>query len=275
MLIHTNDQLKKFYLKSQKDKIVGIDTEFYRVDTYFPILCLVQLSNINNTILIDPLKTKIDLDLIKKIILSSEIKKIFHAAHQDIEIFFNLFNCLPKKIIDIQICMNLIGYSESAGYALAVKDFLNIEIDKTHQFVDWRTRPLSKKKILYASNDVKHLIPLYKKVSKELYKFKILNIEKYHKKILDVKRYLREPKDAWQKLRIKRNSNLKIQIIKEICEKREIIAKNENIPVRRLLQDSDIKKIARKKLTLIEAQKIINSIKNKKLQFQVKKILEL
>ena len=58
--------------------------------------------------------------------------------------------------------MNLIGYSESAGYALAVKDFLNIEIDKTHQFVDWRTRPLSKK-ILYASNDVKHLIPLYKK----------------------------------------------------------------------------------------------------------------
>ena len=42
--------------------------------------------------------------------------------------------------------MNLIGYSESAGYALAVKDFLNIEIDKTHQFVDWRTRPLSKKK---------------------------------------------------------------------------------------------------------------------------------
>ena len=122
---------------------------------------------------------------------------------------------------------------------------------------------------------MKHLIPLYKKVSKELYKFKILNIEKYHKKILDVKRYLREPKDAWQKLRIKRNSNLKIQIIKEICEKREIIAKNENIPVRRLLQDSDIKKIARKKLTLIEAQKIINSIKNKKLQFQVKKILEI
>ena len=72
MLIHTNDQLKKFYLKSQKDKIVGIDTEFYRVDTYFPILCLVQLSNINNTILIDPLKTKIDLDLKNYLIIRNK-----------------------------------------------------------------------------------------------------------------------------------------------------------------------------------------------------------
>ncbi len=275
MLIHTNDQLKKFYLKSEKDKIVGIDTEFYRVDTYFPILCLIQLSNVNNTILIDPLKKKIDLDLLKKIILSSEIKKIFYAAHQDIEIFFNLFNCVPNKIIDIQICMKLIGYSESVGYALAIRDFLNIEIDKTSQFVDWRARPLSKKKVLYASNDVKYLIPLYKKVLKELKKFKILNVEKYHKKILDVKRYLREPKDAWKKLRISDNPNLKIQIIKEICEKREIIAKTENIPVRRLLQDSDIKKISRKKQTLIEVQKIINSIKNKKLQFEVKRILKI
>ena len=33
---------------------------------------------------------------------------------------------------------------------------------KENQF-DWRTRPLSKDKIDYAINDVKYLIPLYKK----------------------------------------------------------------------------------------------------------------
>ena len=96
MLIHTNDQLKKFYLKSQKDKIVGIDTEFYRVDTYFPILCLIQLSNINNTILIDPLKTKIDLDLIKKIILSSKIKKFFMQHTKTLK-FFLIYLTASKK----------------------------------------------------------------------------------------------------------------------------------------------------------------------------------
>ena len=97
MLIHTNDQLKKFYLKSQKDKIVGIDTEFYRVDTYFPILCLVQLSNINNTILIDPLKTKIDLDLIKKIILSSEIKKFSMQHTKTLKFFLIYLTAFQKK----------------------------------------------------------------------------------------------------------------------------------------------------------------------------------
>ena len=55
MLIYNNDQLKQFFLKSQKDKIIGIDTEFFRVSTYYPKLCLIQLSNKTETVIIDPL----------------------------------------------------------------------------------------------------------------------------------------------------------------------------------------------------------------------------
>ena len=32
VLIHTNDQLKNFYLKCQKHEIIAVDTEFYRVE---------------------------------------------------------------------------------------------------------------------------------------------------------------------------------------------------------------------------------------------------
>ena len=49
MLIHTNDQLENFYLKCQKHKIIAVDTEFYRVDTYYPFLCLIQLANNEET----------------------------------------------------------------------------------------------------------------------------------------------------------------------------------------------------------------------------------
>ena len=68
MLINNNDQLKQFFVKSQKDKIIGIDTEFYRVSTYDPKLCLLQFSNRSQIVIIDPLSKNIDLKLIKKIL---------------------------------------------------------------------------------------------------------------------------------------------------------------------------------------------------------------
>ena len=50
-----NDQLKQFYEKCQKDKLIGIDTEFYRVNTFFQNLCLIQISNNSESIIIDPI----------------------------------------------------------------------------------------------------------------------------------------------------------------------------------------------------------------------------
>ena len=81
-----NNQLKQFYKKCQKDKLIAIDTEFYRVDTYYPKLCLIQLANTQQIILLDPIENKIDLGYLNKILNNTKIKK-YHAARQDIEIF--------------------------------------------------------------------------------------------------------------------------------------------------------------------------------------------
>ena len=77
MLIHTNDQLKKFYLKCQKDEVVAIDTEFYRVNTYYPKFCLLQMANKDETILIDPINKKLDLSLIKKFYIPLRFLRFF------------------------------------------------------------------------------------------------------------------------------------------------------------------------------------------------------
>ena len=217
MLIHTNDQLQNFYLKCQKHKIIAVDTEFYRVDTYYPFLCLVQLANNEEVIIIDPLNKNIDLKVLDLILNSRNILKVFHAANQDLEIFFNLFKKVPINVVDTQICIGLLGLSNSLGYADSVKFFLKKIINKSYQFIDWRNRPLSAKKINYAVNDVKYLIPLYKKILQQLKKNNIcLNIKKSHEKILKKKNYLKNPNFAWEKLKIKNPERYKITILKDV-----------------------------------------------------------
>ena len=274
MLIHTNDQLKNFYLKCQKHEIVAVDTEFYRVNTYYPKFCLLQMANKEETALIDPFNKELDILLIKKILCSFKILKIFHAAYQDLEIFFNLFKQLPKNIIDTQICISLLGLSNSLGYADSIDYFLKKKIDKTYQFIDWRKRPLSKKKINYASNDVKYLIPLYIEILKKLKKKKnFKDIHKHHIKLLDRKNYLRKPSIAWQKIKIRSKESHKLNLLKEICKKRESTAKTKNIPVKRLIKDQEIRYISNKKTNYYDTLKILNSIKDKSFKKELKKIV--
>ena len=245
VLKFNNDHLKQFYEKCQKDKLIGIDTEFYRVDSYFPKLCLIQLSNSTESILLDPITEKINFVLLKKLLFNTKIKKIFHAARQDIEIFYNIYGKIPRPIIDTQICLLALGYSHSISYAKACKDLLNIELDKNNQFVDWRKRPLDKKKLLYAVNDVKFLIPLFKIINKKLKNQDYRKLDNHYKKIIDIKIYSEKAERAWEKLKFSPSNNLELNSLKRYCKIREKMAMKKNVPVKQIISDSEIKIISR------------------------------
>ena len=273
MLIYNYDQLKQFFLKSQKDKIIGIDTEFYRVSTYYPKLCLIQISNKNSTIIIDPLCKKIDFSLIKKIFFNRNIIKVFHAAYQDIEILFNLFGKIPENIVDIQLCLSEIGFSESLGYADACKNLLDIKIDKKNQFIDWRKRPLEKEKILYAINDVKYLPKLFLKISEKINIAENINIIRSHKKLLNEETYKKKPKNAWKKLKINEIKNYEIKKLKQVCFIRENLAKEKDIPVKKIMTDQNVKLLCKKKVNKKDKKLILESVEFTNFKKELSKIL--
>ena len=273
MLIYNYDQLKQFFLKSQKDKIIGIDTEFYRVSTYYPKLCLIQISNKNSTIIIDPLCKKIDFSLIKKIFFNRNIIKVFHAAHQDIEILFNLFGKIPENIVDIQLCLSEIGFSESLGYADACKNLLDIKIDKKNQFIDWRKRPLEKEKILYAINDVKYLPKLFLKISEKINIAENINIIRSHKKLLNEETYKKKPKNAWKKLKIVEIKNYEIKKLKKVCFIGEELAKEKDIPVKKIMTDQNVKLLCKKKVNKKDKKLILESVEFTYFKKELTKIL--
>ena len=263
MLQINKDQLKQFYKKCQKDKLIGIDTEFYRVDTYYPKLCLIQLANKNDSIFLDPITQDVDYTLLKKLLFNTKIKKIFHAARQDIEIFFNIYKKIPMPIYDIQIYLEQLGYNHCVSYAKACKDLLNIEISKSNQFIDWRVRPLNLNKIQYALNDVKHLIPIFNMIKKKVRNF--TQIRSHHQKIINIKIYAEKINNAWKKIKFKPDNEYELDKLKKYSRLREKIAIRKDIPVRRVLSDKEIK--------LICKHNIDNEIKKKiMLKLNMKKI---
>lgn len=274
MLIYNNDQLKQFFLKSQKDKIIGIDTEFFRVSTYYPKLCLIQLANKTSSVIIDPLSYNINLSLIRKILFSKEIIKIFHAAYQDIEILFNLFGKIPKNIIDTQICLSEIGYAHSMGYAEACKNLLNVNINKKNQFIDWRKRPLEKEKIQYAIADVKYLPKLFLKINEKINIRQNINILENHKKLFNEEIFRKKSEKAWEKLKINRNNKYEIQKLKKICFLREELAKEKNMPVKKIITDQKIKILCRKEFSQKDKKLILEDIKFDCLKKNLKSILK-
>ena len=260
MLQYNKIQLKQFYLKCQKDKIIGLDTEFHRVNTYYPKLCLVQISNKSESIIIDPLKRNFDISYLNRILFNKEILKIIHASRQDIEIFYNLFKKIPQPLFDTQLCLFYLGYNKSISYAKACNDFLCIKINKEHQFIDWRQRPLSLEKINYAINDVKYLIPLYEKIRKKLEDTSTPQLKKELKKILDENLYKKKDENAWQKINLNKFDHEEIETLKYLCAIREKIAKRKDIPVKRIIRDQDLKVICNKKTTKNKVLKILNKI---------------
>ena len=274
MLILNNGQLKQFYKKSQKDKIIAVDTEFHRINTYFPKLCLIQISNLSQSIIIDPVDFQYDFKLIEEIIYNEKIKKIFHSANQDIEVLFNLFGKVPKNIHDTQICLMPLGYDNSTSYAKACMDFLKIEISKENQFIDWRTRPLSKDKIDYAINDVKYLIPLYKKIMTNLKKINRVSwIDNMHEKVFNKNNFEKKAERAWEKIKFNPKNEYELKNLKKISFLRESFAIKENKPPKRFMENKILIKLCKFQLKPDEKKEILSNIKNQGLVIAIKKIL--
>ena len=236
-IIRDNSTLKKFCNKCIKEKVLAIDTEFIRENTYYPVLCLVQIASDSFSAVIDPL-SDIDLQPFLKILSNKNILKVFHAGRQDIEIFFNLTGKIPTPIYDTQIAAMFCGLGDQVSYDGLVDKFLGIKINKESQFSNWLQRPLTKKQVKYALADVNHLIkifPLMKKVIKESNREEWVKKEFEHltnKKIYDI-----NPIEVWKKIKIRNPKSKILNILRYLAEWREIECKKRNIPKNRLIRD--------------------------------------
>lgn len=227
---------------------VTIDTEFMRERTYYAHLCLVQVARPGDddgaAAIIDPLAEGMDLAPLVEL-LDAPVTKVFHAARQDIEIFYNLAGRVPGPLFDTQIAAMVCGYGEQVGYETLVRRVAKADIDKTSRFTDWSTRPLSKKQLTYALADVTHLRVVYETLDKRLEQSGRRHWVAEEMAVLASEdTYKVDPDDVWRKVKARTSSPRFLAVVQALARWREITAQAKDVPRSRILKDDALVEIA-------------------------------
>jgi len=240
-MITSNIDLENFCLKIDNSDHIAIDTEFKRTDTYFPILCLIQIATDEFLEIIDP-KSINNFQPLINLLKSHKITWIFHSARQDLELIFNEFGLLPKKIFDTQIAANFLEFDYQISYQAIIEKVCNVKLEKKYTRIDWSRRPLPPGAIDYAVDDVRYLIKLKNILEQKLIREKKLDwAEEEFKSILDENLYQPDIFKSWKKVKgfSKINRN-KYQYAFAISSWREQCAIKQDKPRKWIISDEQI-----------------------------------
>ena len=244
-LITDSAVLADFCARVAKSEFICVDTEFIRDKTYWPKLCLIQVSGDDDAAAIDVLADGIDLAPVFALMTAETPLKVFHAARQDFEIFYNLTGRVPEPVFDTQVAAMVCGFGDSAGYETLVSKLARARIDKTMRFTDWQRRPLSKKQLDYALADVTHLRVIYEKLRKRLESSGRESwVSEEMATLCAPETYQFEVRKAWQRLKVRSPRPRFLAILRELAAWRETEAQTRDVPRNRIIRDDALFDIA-------------------------------
>ena len=159
--------------KMDRNEVYGLDTEFIKVDTLWPKLGVFQINVENNVYLLDG--TTLDLTEFWNKLFRAQ-QNVFHACSEDIDLIYHYAQHKTlNNVFDTQVGMSFLGHGLQVSYQNALKQMLDIDIDKGETRSNWLARPLSPAQLSYAANDVLYLMNLSEKVKQELDSKSLLN----------------------------------------------------------------------------------------------------
>lgn len=246
MIISTQAQLNDLCANLAKGPYLAIDTEFLRDKTYFPKLCLLQMAGPDvDAAGIDPLIEGLDWTPVKELMANQNVLKVFHAARQDLEIFYHLYKVLPTPIYDTQVAAMVCGFGDQVAYNALVRELTGHELEKNAQFTDWSRRPLSPKQIRYALDDVVYLREVYEKLHARLLKQGREQWVFEEMEILNSPRtYQNPPEEAWKRVKVRSDKPDVLALLRSLAAWREEQAVSRDVPRSRIIKDETLADIA-------------------------------
>jgi ribonuclease D len=245
----TTKALADFCSDAAGHPYITVDTEFLRERTYYSKLCLIQIAypgeGDENAVLVDPLSADISLEPLYDLFRNEAVVKVFHAARQDLEIFFIDAGVIPKPLFDTQVAAMVCGFGDQVGYETLVRKVAKQSLDKSSRFTDWSRRPLTDAQKTYALADVTHLRVIYEKLAAKLAKNKRAHwVEEELQTLTNPETYITRPEEAWKRVKTRTNSARMLGIVRALAEFREAHAQSKNIPRNRVFKDDALIELA-------------------------------
>ena len=248
-ILTTTADLATFCTAARNCDYVTMDTEFLRERTYYSKLCLLQMAlpkqGGGQAVLVDTLAPGLSLSPLQALFADTSVTKVFHAARQDLEIFWQAFNLFPTPLFDTQVAAMVCGYGEQVGYETLVRRIAGETLDKSSRFTDWSRRPLSAAQQTYALADVTHLRVIYETLAADLTRRGRASwVEEEHLWLTDPATYDVDPDAVWQKIKLRNHAGRFLACAKELAAFRERYAQTKDLPRNRVFKDDALAELA-------------------------------
>jgi ribonuclease D len=247
--LSTTQDLADYCSMAREHSYVTVDTEFLRERTYYSKLCLIQLAvpgqGDEGAVLVDPLVGEMSLEPLYDLFRDQSVVKVFHAARQDLEIFYVDAGVFPQPLFDTQVAAMVCGFGEQVGYETLVRKIVRKPVDKTSRFTDWSRRPLSDAQKTYALADVTHLRDVYEHLAEQLAKTgRARWVEEELTILTNPATYDVQPNEAWRRIKTRSHSPRFLAIVQALAAFRETYAQSHNVPRTRVYKDDALVELA-------------------------------
>ena len=215
---------------------LALDTEFMRVDTFYPAAGLVQVGDGRQEWLIDPL-------LIQDWSLRRAARRRAGGEgaaclQRRPEVFLRLTGSLPVPLFDTQLAAAYLGMAHSMGYSKLVKEVLDIDLPKDETRSDWLQRPLTEMQMRYAADDVQHLAQVYLALDTRLSEEKRAWLLEDGAELVANLCRESDPREAYREVKLGwRLRPQQLAVLRELCAWREEQARLRNRPRNHVLRE--------------------------------------
>lgn len=237
--IARQDTLLKYLDTIADSPWLALDTEFLRINTYYPKLCLIQVSNGTQHALIDA-QARLDLSGFIELLRRPNRISVLHACLQDVEVMYHDFDLIPENLFDTQIAWALLGRDFQVSYASMVEETLGIALDKSQVRSWWHRRPLKPAQLLYALYDVVYLGPIYRQLSEELEaKGRLAWLQEELKRTLAPSTLVPDANHMWKRIKVPNSEipNDRLHVLRGLARWRELVARRQNQARARVASD--------------------------------------
>jgi ribonuclease D len=107
---------------------------------------------------------------LKAVIEDARVRKVLHHAMFDLRFLARRWDVTPANVACTKIASKLAepeAPKKEHSLAPLVKRYLGVSLDKTEQTSEW-TKELSDAQVRYAADDVRYLVPLFRRLDEKL-----------------------------------------------------------------------------------------------------------